>query len=211
MRADWPIRLHVTRLAIPLALFTLLLLGADIHFETTRLNDGAVPRAFVKHLASADLHASVQAFWLPSAYSVAERDSELEQLESSLAAVTREFGAPSSIEAAGSSFQMYDVTVGSGPRPAWWEQEPGFVQTRQYVYSANFPRLGAGYLVVTTAASDSERVVSVSFGLPTADGRAKDRVASVFSKLLDLHGVPEDHPLRTRPIPPTHVPGLSPQ
>jgi hypothetical protein len=194
--------------AIPLAILACLLLGADVHFETQRVRDGEVSRGLVDTLAAQKLRASARAFWLPSAYSAVERNAELRQLESGLAAVLRGFGSPSAIEPTDASVQIYGVTVGSGPRPAWWEQEPGFVEARKYVYAVSFARLGRGYVVVTTALGKAEQVVSVSFGLPSAKSGSQAEVAAVFSQLLDVHGVPGDHPVRTSPIPPVNLPAL---
>lgn len=119
-----------------------------------------------------------------------------------------EFGSPSAIASTDAALQTYDVWVGGGPAPAWWEQEHGFREARRYVYSASFSKFGPGYLAITTAVAGKERVVAVSFSLPSAEPESKRRAQLAFTKLLDLASVPEDHPLRTTPLLPAAEPAL---
>lgn len=191
-----------------LVVAALLMIAAslDVEYETTRALDSPIVRRTVRSLQEGRPEVAALGFGVPSSYGPNERSDEHSKVETAFRVLEESFGWPAGAEPHPGDVVSYEVSIGSGPGPGWWESEPGFREARRYVYEASFPRLGSGYLLILTALSEEERVVSVSFALPAGDRHARERVSRAFSQLLHEWKVPEDHPIRRRDLSVTRTP-----
>jgi hypothetical protein len=196
------------RSLVLLAATALLVIAAavDVEYGTTRAPDSPVARKTVRFLEEGQPEVAALNFGMPSSYTAAAKSEEQRAIAAALGLLEKSFGRPSAATPYLKEFESYDVSVGSGPRPGWWESEPGFREARTYVYETSFSTLGSGYLLILTVLSKEEQVVSVSFALPAASPGARERVGQVSSQLLDSWGIPQDHPTRKQDRPATRTP-----
>jgi hypothetical protein len=81
--------------------------------------------------------------------------------------------------------------------------------TRQYIYDVEFENYGRGFLkVLTHTTAARELPVGFALGLDVSAPDAEARIRAAMGGLMDLMGLPPDHPARSMPIPRWQAPEI---
>ena len=120
-----------------------------------------------------------------------------------------EFGLIKGVKPFQEQVTFIEIGVAGGSAPFWWQTDAAS-QTRQYIYRVDFEKFGPGYLKVLTHLTSSKEIpVAFAFGLDPKSRDAEARIRAAMSGLMDLMGVPKEHPARTMPIPAWQAPAIA--
>lgn len=107
----------------------------------------------------------------------------------------KDFGEIGGLSVAGDDKEFYEVGI-TGGSIFWWSSEKG-VTTKKYIYTVVFSNYGEGFVKIFTSNNKGvEKVVGFYYGLPVTDGKSKPKLISTMHRVLDLLGIPDNHPYR---------------
>ena len=179
--------------------------------EIRRLVDGPASRSLVQVLSAGNMRTAAQALAYPANYSASELETDTKSVAEALRVLHSHFGQLSATEPEVEVVQFYEVGVGTGPQPFWWESSQPPSQTRQYIYRARFSRAGPGFIkILTRTTPGGEQPVSIYFGLSVSLPSSKARIEAAYQSLLDGIGLPAGHPARPLGVDSWQAPPASP-
>jgi len=178
--------------------------------ESSRRLDSEAARTVVRFLEASDFSGAATALAYPPDFTKDQLASDQLGVANAIRLLLAEFGALSSVRISERHLQFYEVGVAGGPRPFWWQTPEAPSRTFYYIYEVQFSKFGPGVLKILTFDSPSGEVpVSINFGFLPSVPEADQRVRRAFNGLLDMMGVPGDHPARSMPVPISDSPPAS--
>jgi len=120
-----------------------------------------------------------------------------------------QFGRLTNVKPSPSQVVFLEVGIAGGSLPFWWQTSAERV-TRQYIYEVEFEKFGPGFLkILTHVTASRELPVGFAFGLDANSPDAEARIRGAMGGLMDLMGLPRDHPARSVPVPKWQAPATS--
>jgi len=194
-------RCYATAVAL-LCILLPFILAAVPAPEVPRRLDSDAARTLIRLLESSDWSGTAAALAYPPDYTKEDLSKDQLEVAESLRALSGHFGAVSSVRQSDRPLQFYEVGVGGGPRPFWWQSPNAPSRTFQYIYEVRFSAFGPGVIKILTFDSpNGEAPVSIYFGLLISSPESEQRLRRAFNALLDTVGLPSDHPARSMPVP----------
>lgn len=144
----------------------------------------------IAHLiADHDTNAAAALLHYPSTYSTQERDHDSEEVAKSLSFLLEEFGDISELSRHLKSAVFFEIGVGGGDIPYWESLSP--LNITDYLYSANFAKLGPGFLrirIFRHPTLPGPAVRSIDFALPAMRGDTKAKLISIMKRFFEFKG-----------------------
>lgn len=167
---------------------------SDSYIEYTKGTNSDVVEGFISILNSKESEKVANSISYPESFTAEELEEDQQGLASAHEMFFQYFGEFGQIKAVDEGASFYEVGVYGGTIH-WWASEKS-TKTKRYLYAVNFANHGDGYIkVFTSNKNNMETVVSFFYALPL-NSVSKKKIISVTHSLLDLFGIPKNHPYR---------------
>jgi hypothetical protein len=177
--------------------------------DVPRFLESPAAKSIADLLQSSNAAEIAAALEYPSTYTAEELARDREGVAGAVAYLIGQFGRMTNARPTRSQVVFIEIGVAGGSTPFWW-QAGGEPRTRQYIYDVEFEKFGRGFLkVLTHVTASRELPVGFAFGLDANSPDAESRMRVAMGGLMDLLGVPKDHPARSMPLPKWEAPAIS--
>jgi hypothetical protein len=176
--------------------------------EVPRFLESPAAQSLLEPLKASNADAAAQALEYPPGYSSDQLVEDRRSVAEAAKYLFGQFGRVTKAKPFQQQVAFLEVGISGGPEPFWW-QAGSRPETRQYIYEVEFEKLGPGFLKILTHTTPSREVATgFAFGLGVNAPEAEARIRAAMGGLMDLMGLPKEHPARSMPLPRWDAPAL---
>lgn len=177
--------------------------------DVPRFLESPAAKSVADLLQASDAAGIAAALEYPSSYTAEELARDREGVAGAVTYLISQFGRMTNARPTRGQVIFIEIGVAGGSAPFWW-QAGDESRTRQYIYDVEFEKFGRGFLkVLTHVTASRELPVGFAYGLDANSPDAEPRMRAAMNGLMDLIGVPKDHPARSMPLPKWQAPAIS--